>query len=736
MKKNVLICGIKDFGNRQENQYFMTKKKNKIKLCDSLVAGEGEAKTILSSVDIDEIVAIGSTNQCLFETDEEDLPVSPSKMKLNDGMELFVPDTDSFSDFDFFRYRLTQFVEGIDIDTADFIDLIEPTRRQQIVSMLKSIFGDDLSQALVTFVCVEGVRNKLLEQMKAMTQEEAKWIRRYLFSVLDRNSKMTAKSHNAWIPISFVPIMDNRDHKVLNRFHNLIKELLVEDNTEIDLYIDLHGFTLEDSFVCIQALFALHDDPNCNIRIKDVTDETVALSGYVYEISLSSARYRVQKLMTGIHSFLKNGKTDILREYWAESKEQNPGQKNEYIDQMLLAMSYIDAGISLCSIGELEKGIYGLRKLLNRPMDQTDVKEEGEALFMALKEGIIQDYGPLIEKEGEEIDSFELIKWAYNKKFYQQVITLIESRIPHEMVSRGIFYPVSDEAEKTAYLKAMNYQYWDCLSKDRYIFRDMEHYFIKTYGRFAVDYKDRKTDKNTEYALRRAEQVFGSPEKKNLLRAHSLLKDRALFTELFDRYYHLSGVRNTINHALKHEADLQEALISESRIWNDVRNMIGDFINCYQKVLDTIGNQTFEQEMITSDEFHNYVFFHGPKKDPGFRNVPGYTPYNRRDKGHERTKKTGRNQRDSYRNRCTQTDFQEGRQKETKGLEYGKERPNINLVLDISQKKGIGGFFQKLFGGKQNSQVQSDQIVLDTEDKSSKNQSISQGDIHIHIKID
>ena len=152
MKKNVLICGIKDFGNRQENQYFMTKKKNKIKLCDSLVAGEGEAKTILSSVDIDEIVAIGSTNQCLFETDEEDLPVSPSKMKLNDGMELFVPDTDSFSDFDFFRYRLTQFVEGIDIDTADFIDLIEPTRRQQIVSVLKSIFGDDLSQALVTFV--------------------------------------------------------------------------------------------------------------------------------------------------------------------------------------------------------------------------------------------------------------------------------------------------------------------------------------------------------------------------------------------------------------------------------------------------------------------------------------------------------------------------------------------------------------------------------------------------------
>ena len=101
-KKKVLICGIRDFGSRAEGQYFMTREDGDIKFCEGIVLGESGAKKILSCVEIDEIIAIGSSNQCVESKDGKQVSIPYHKMKLNEGIELFVSDTENFSDFDFF----------------------------------------------------------------------------------------------------------------------------------------------------------------------------------------------------------------------------------------------------------------------------------------------------------------------------------------------------------------------------------------------------------------------------------------------------------------------------------------------------------------------------------------------------------------------------------------------------------------------------------------------------------
>ena len=159
-KKKVLICGIRDFGSRTEGQYFMTREDGEIKFCEGIVLGESGAKKILSCVEIDEIIAIGSSNQCVESKDGKQVSIPYHKMKLNEGIELFVSDTENFSDFDFFRYRLTQFVEGINIDTADFIETLECNRREEVLDRMKEIFGDDLSQAIWRFVQEEEIQEK------------------------------------------------------------------------------------------------------------------------------------------------------------------------------------------------------------------------------------------------------------------------------------------------------------------------------------------------------------------------------------------------------------------------------------------------------------------------------------------------------------------------------------------------------------------------------------------------
>lgn len=696
----------------------MSRDDGKLRFCESLVSGEGEAKLILSFVDIDEIIAIGTSNQYLTDQDSNQLQSPPKKMKLSEGIDLFVSETDQFSDFDFFRYRMSQFVEGVNIDTADFMDLVQEDRQAQIIHALKSMFGEDLSLALPMFVSVEGIQTKIEDLSKTMTDTENAWIKRYLFSKLNKQQRFTAKSNNSNIPISFVPITDDRDHKVLNRFRNLISELLLDNNRQIDLYVDLHGFSLEDSFVCMNALYAISADPKSTIRIKAVTDVTPILSGSLHEVTLSSNRYRVQKLMAGIHVFLHNGKTDILRDYWAESKKRNPGQKNTYLDQLLLAMSYVDAGISLCSIVELERGICGIRNLLNSPDAHAEVTDEGEALLLALKESIIRDYGPLLQGSGETLDSFELIKWAYRKKFYQQVITIIESRIPHELVRRGIFYPAAKECDKLAYIKAINYHYWDSLPKDRYIFKDAEHYFVKIYGRFAVDYKNRNVDQNTQYTQLRIAQVFGDSTAKNMLPAHSLIQDKELLTELLSTYYSLSAMRNTINHALVDRNASPEALVTESSVWGDVERIIGTFIDCYQRALDAVGSQKADMVPITVEELRTYFYAHGPKEDPDFRNVPGYSSFRDRNKRHD----NGSGHRDNTKGK-KHAPKNHPRGGKGKAPATKPEQPNINITLSLSQRKGAGGFY---------SQNTSNPVTINT----GKKQKAGQGDIHIHIVID
>ena len=172
---------------------------------------------------------------------------------------------------------------------------------------------------------------------------------------------------------------------------------------------------------------------------------------------------------------------------------------------------------------------------------------------------------------------------------------------------------------------------------------------------------------------------------KGLLPAHSLVKDKELLAMVLDKYYRLSNVRNMINHAI---SDNNAADLSESKIWNDVGCMIRDFIETYERALDTIAGQSCIQSKITTDEFKDYAYHHGPRMDPGFSDVPGYR--SNRNRGQRRGKNKYNNKRPSYHNR-----------KDNRS----EQNPDINITISVSQNRGIGNFIKKLFRGKQEKEI-------------------------------
>ena len=167
----------------------------------------------------------------------------------------------------------------------------------------------------------------------------------------------------------------------------------------------------------------------------------------VGEIHDDTTGFGISELVAANRTFLSYGKADMIVDLWEKS-----GERNDAITSMVYAMRHIDVGLSMCNISEVEDGIVRLRELL-KGNHLNDAIGPYSRMFHLVAEGVVRDYGPLLEDD--EISFLELVKWAYRHHFYQQTLTLIESRAPVNLINTGIFYYCDDENEKAQVTKVL-----------------------------------------------------------------------------------------------------------------------------------------------------------------------------------------------------------------------------------------------------------------------------------------
>jgi hypothetical protein len=106
---------------------------------------------------------------------------------------------------------------------------------------------------------------------------------------------------------------------------------------------------------------------------------------------------------------------------------------SEQQEKLISCIKKISEGIQLCNIPAYEDG---LNKLTEYYQDREPRKDlDGHSYLFIFEENIKNDYGVLLSSERTLIDE---IKWCRKKGFYQQVLTLIESRIPQYLKSIGL----------------------------------------------------------------------------------------------------------------------------------------------------------------------------------------------------------------------------------------------------------------------------------------------------------
>ena len=605
---NIMLTSIGTPGDRQIHHYFYHKDHGMMWYCDGMSVAEAGTKYILSEVPIDEIIVLGAANS--FNEGEESDPVSLQ------GWMNFRPDTiEDISEYSFFLYRLSQYINGLDIEGVDIMSSIPAERQRELVDLYRS-FCDELSRTVPNFrqdrifhyvASDKSIYRKMKDMMPSLTREEVMWMKRYMYSSqLNSNFKLRSLVENENLSIHLIPTGGSEDEYTPGRnVRQIVKAILASDAESINVYIDMQGLEQTDGYMILSVLSMLSNDVNSPIHVKEIITSH-DFDKYANPIDNSEMRrYKINNLMSGMDAFIRYGKVDEINAYWRET-----GIENKHVDMLLYAMKRVDEGISFCNTGDLEYGI----SLLKKVFEDTPKEELSEAesnIINILENSIRRDYGPILD--GDKPDELALAKWAVRKKLYQQALTIIEARFPEAFVSRGLVYYAKDEESKMRYLEDVNKFYWGDAPRDRWKYDNPSHYFIKYFGKNSMP---RGFGSNkitfTDYRM----ETLDENNSTGLAQAFSLLNDkRDLLKSVMNGYADLGYLRNSLNHAEAREAGNIDEIdfTAENEAVKEVIDKIDAFLATYEKARQYIEENApadFAPVEYTPEEFKEYSSAH------------------------------------------------------------------------------------------------------------------------------
>lgn len=616
MKQSVIVTSLNTAVERNRLSYYHFSDGINNLYCDALSAAEAGTKYLLSKYRIDSILSFGS--ESAFNSADD-----TGIMKLRDGKAFYATDNCELSKYSLYRYRLAEYLDEIDAELQDDRELLDEEVCKKAEKFIRNYFNekvsaggshkfnrffDRLSNDKELRMDFENELIKASSAMGADPDSLLRWSKNYLYSELRDANKLHLPESNENVTISFISSGPDDDSgksftDLLIANIDKIYGISEEQNVEVDVYLCMQNDNAKDSFVFSSLMEAVRSMPDSQVNIVKIIMADAPSERLSCSISDDTEKLGVYELMSATRAFLKYGKTDMLMDFRLSS-----GIKNNNVDRMLYAMRNIDTGISLCDISDIERGIESLRDFF---ADGCYIEGDSftEKYFNVIAKGIMHDYGTLIS--GESVEFIDLVKWAYRKGFWQQTLTLIESRAPRDFVEKGIYYYCDSPESKEDVIKKFGRIYYDLKPFEKYKLDDVEHYYVKFYSRWRSPHPKDNREFQLAYAKIRVKEL--DTEDDSLIRAHTLSPDREALENLLFAYYYLGDVRNATNHAADEFSGF--ASIMDDSDVSERMTMISQaveyFIHCYEEMTKLLAGRDKEDDkeviMISPSEISDYA---------------------------------------------------------------------------------------------------------------------------------
>lgn len=606
MKHKIMITSLRKRDVKEGLQYFCYSDGEKNVYCDALTSAEAGSKYILANHNIDIIFAFGSDST-------HDMGDDLRSMSLQEGNSFYSADIKDMSSFSLYRYRLAEYLDEINAEIQDIRELLDEDQQRSAEEFIRDYFNNEVNangpHKLNRFFDRLFRDNDLRADMEEKLRQTASeigadpdkylsWTWNYLYQELRDSSKMQLLECNEDVRINFISTEDDDDSE--KTFTDLlissiehVRDISGSDGGEVEIYLCTQNDNARDTFVLTSLMETIRAMPGSRERVVRIIQTDAPSGKMVEDITDDTGKLGVYELLSATRAFLRYGKTDLLLDFRDSSGIHNPE-----IDRMLYAMRNIDTGISLCDISDIERGIAKLKEIFSENNAITG-DSFAEKYFNIIAQGIRQDYGSLLC--GEKIEFIELVKWAYRKGFWQQTLTLIESRAPRDFIDKGIYYYCDSEEDREAIVEKFGRIYYDLKPFEKYKLDDIDHYYIKFYSRWRSPHPKDDKEYQLEYTKVRMEEL--DTEDDELIRAHTVCPDRDALKDLLFAYYYLGDVRNATNHAedefsgftsVRNDSDVSDRM-------NLITQAVDYFIHCYDKVTGLISENDAEARIIRVD---------------------------------------------------------------------------------------------------------------------------------------
>ena len=605
MPRNILLTTLDVLEKDSTIRYYSAQNEFGHDYCEAMQSMEASTKYILARFPIDEIHVIGEDAS----GEDDSKPI-----RLRDAGDLHPAASETLSAFSLYRARIAQYINELSPEQQVYDALLPEEERAKLIDFIRS-FQEQyseretkrLNRLFDELACSRQFYEQFISALftafpeaRADFRRTMKWVKNYLYKQLKPSAKLEILPVNENICARYIPagMLEKREYwyeSILD-----VDQSVPDEKDEINLFVSLGNESAVDGHMVLNMLDILISTPGSNVRLNKnyrVCESAGNLTGVIEDNTIVS---RTTDLVVAAHAFLNYSKTDMLVNFW-----ENCGEHDERISRLIYAARHVDVGISMCNILEVQEGIRLLRNLF---MDERSWTKDGDyGLLFGLIAGCIQaDYGVLLTCDGG-IPFIELIKWAYRHQLYQQVLTLIESNAPTNLVNSGIFFYCDDEARKDEVTNLFALQRLEMKPYEYYKMDDIEHYFVKNYDRAGVRLNgSRGEDRTLAYAVLRAQSIENRDPAK--ICGHTACSSIDTVKNVLYAYYHLGDVRNKISHADSNAMAERRLIVSES---DDsyamllMKESIEFFIMSYEKAMEEVQNKKPKIVAITADKVRN-----------------------------------------------------------------------------------------------------------------------------------
>lgn len=603
MGRKILLTSLSAAESNLPVRYFSVRNEFGYSYCDALLDTEASIKAALARYNIDEIIIIGGANAYDAGDDLKPFP-------LRQGNALYSADKATLSSYSLLRYRIVQFADELSLDRKAEEERLPPETREKLIRFIEDFQAGDpnlknskpnrlfdaLSQDSQLWARFWSALHKALPELGESAIPCEQWVKGYLYDGLKPSAKLELLPVNEGVRMRLLSAeLAEEDGEWVHGLTEMQKSI-TEDEEDIDLYVSLNSDAAADTFIVMSVLDILVSMPGSGVNVKKIFTVRGFKGQLARFISDDTDGFGVTELVHATHSFLDYGRADQIVAIWEKS-----GLRQQSVASMIYAMRHVDMGLSMCNIPEVEDGILRLRQLFRDEKLWREINHDG-MLFSVIVKGIQDDYGALLEGDGE-IPFIELVKWAYRHQFYQQALTLIESKASENLVKSGIFYYCDDEKNVAHVTRLFAEKLLEFRPYEYYKMDPVEYYFIKGYDHRRSRGFGGQNNPHRAYGSIRVQSIGNTDPA--LITGFTACDDRKKVENVLAAYDYIGDVRNKISHAnaqLLSDDRLMVSESDESAALLRTKESIEYFIDCYEKAMAEVQGKNPHVVLITTKD--------------------------------------------------------------------------------------------------------------------------------------